>query len=641
MNKKTKTPQQQSQAQNQQINQPSPMMQPMSLQSGPSPSQPDTSVLDESGGESVKVALRIRPMNQLEQGRGDEQCIKAISDSNCQLYYKGVAKQFRFNAVLDERCTQQEVFMKCNIQELLDAALDGYSATIFAYGQTGSGKTYTISGVEERLAREKYISDDSEGIIPRATRYLWQIMAQRAEQFYVKASFTEIYNEQLRDLLNPASGILHCRWNLQNGFFVEDLMIVECTSYSDIQAVLHEGMRNRKQGSHELNKDSSRSHSILTAYLIGEQNIDGQIVKRYGKFSFVDLAGSERLKESKSQGDMIKETGNINKSLFTLGKVIKSLSDKKNKLPYIPYRDSKLTMLLMDSLGGTAKALMIACVSPSAAYYEETLSTINYATSTMNIQNKPVISMGEKDQIIYNLTRERDLLKMENQYLREQLQRYTNGLPIEIPNFNDKNGQKKQLPPLPSRPISHNQILNSQQNGFDQYVNPNNSKIDLPVNKILHEYQMEINKLKQENDELRNARDVSVKNYHIVMNENNALQLKLENLEQIFIGNPITKGDHDKSKIQEEYMSSALLIENSDLKKKVASLEEKNMELAQIARKNLSGKSSDPNDLHEIVQLKQTNNQLQQRVEFLQARERDLLEQIMRLQRQPKAYAGF
>lgn len=120
---------------------------------------------------------------------------------------------------------------------------------------------------------------------------------------------------------------------------------------------------------------------------------EGHAVKKYGKLSFVDLAGSERLKESKSQGEMVKETQNINKSLFTLGKVISILADKKNKLSYTPYRDSKLTMLLMDSLGGTSKALMIACISPSSSYFDETISTLKYATRTMNIKNKPVIQV--------------------------------------------------------------------------------------------------------------------------------------------------------------------------------------------------------------------------------------------------------
>lgn len=129
-------------------------------------------------------------------------------------------------------------------------------------------------------------------------------------------------------------------------------MVVDCTSPDDLIAVLHEGMRNRKTGSHDLNKDSSRSHSILSVYLISEVKAqDGHIFKKYGKISFVDLAGSERLKESKSQGEMMKETGNINKSLFTLGKVISCLSDKRKLASHIPYRDSKLTMLLMDSLG--------------------------------------------------------------------------------------------------------------------------------------------------------------------------------------------------------------------------------------------------------------------------------------------------
>ena len=236
----------------------------------------------------------------------------------------------------------------------------------------------------------------------------------------MKAAFLEIYNEEVRDLLNPSSGILHCRWNIKSGFFVEELLVVDCTSIDDLIAVLHEGIRNRKTGAHELNKSSSRSHSIMTVYLISDSpGEDGSSLKKYGKISFVDLAGSERLKESKSQGKMIKETGNINKSLFTLGKVISSLSQKKVSKKHIPYRDSKLTMLLMDSLGGTSKALMIACVSPSTAYADETLSTLNYAMRTMNIKNKPVIQMDGNEQIIFNLKREIQLLRLENEYLKE------------------------------------------------------------------------------------------------------------------------------------------------------------------------------------------------------------------------------
>lgn len=189
-------------------------------------------------------------------------------------------------------------------------------------------------------------------------------------------------------------------------------MVVECTSIQDLIAVMHEGIKNRHSGSHELNKDSSRSHSILTVYLIHESKEENHVYKKYGKISFVDLAGSERLKESLSEGQMKKETGAINSSLFTLGKVISMLSSKdlKNHAKYIPFRDSKLTMLLQDSLGGTSRALMIACISPSEIYAEETISTLSYATRTMNIKNKPVIQVDAKEQIIFNLKREIQLL---------------------------------------------------------------------------------------------------------------------------------------------------------------------------------------------------------------------------------------
>lgn len=314
-----------------------------------------------SGGERVKVVVRIRPMNSMEQKRADQPTVLAVDEKHIQC--DDANKLFEFNAALNEKDFQEDVFNKCGVHELIDAALEGYSATVFAYGQTGSGKTYTMAGVEDKLGKEGWIPDNNDGLIPRSIRYMWERMTMRKEQFYVQAAFMEIYNEQLRDILNPSTGVLQCRWNAKSGFFVEELMVVECTSPDDLIAVLHEGMKNRKSGSHELNKDSSRSHSILTIYLISETVAeDGHIFKKYGKISFVDLAGSERLKETKSKGVMLKETGNINKSLFTLGKVISCLSDTKKdkKDKHIPYRDSKLTMLLMDSLGGRSKALMIA-----------------------------------------------------------------------------------------------------------------------------------------------------------------------------------------------------------------------------------------------------------------------------------------
>ena len=292
---------------------------------------------------------------------------------------------------------------------------------------------------------------------------------------------------------------------------------MDCTNINDLIAILHEGIRNRKTSSHELNKDSSRSHSIFFIYIISEEKgEDGHSFQKYGKISFVDLAGSERLKESKSQGAMIKETGNINRSLFTLGKVISALGDKKKNKSHIPYRDSKLTKLLMDSLGGTSKALMIANISPALAYAEETLSTLNYATRAMNIKNKPVIQMDNKEQIIFNLRREIQLLKMENEYLKDQIYRVTGGMPpimIDVARsrtLSAKSGNSK-LPPI---------------------INPNLSN----SSNIVEEYYIEIKRLKEENLQINNGKEVFDKQTKSVLIENQALSLKLSNLEHVFTG---------------------------------------------------------------------------------------------------------
>ncbi len=243
-------------------------------------------------------------------------------------------------------------------------------------------------------------NDSYSGLIAKAVKYLWHQVNHRNEKYFLKVSYIEIYNEQINDLLNIKGTNLQMRGTQNNNFFVEGATVIECKHPNEVVEILLEGNKNRKVGSHELNKDSSRSHSIFIVYVISESfSEEGQVIKKYGKISLVDLAGSERLKESKSQGDMIKETGNINKSLFVLGKVISVLTEKRevnsaaNKKIHIPYRDSKLTMLLSDSLGGKAKTILFACISPSSTYADESLSTINYATRAMNIQNKPIIQV--------------------------------------------------------------------------------------------------------------------------------------------------------------------------------------------------------------------------------------------------------
>lgn len=550
--------------------------------------------LEQEGGESIRVCVRIRPLNQREISVGNTNCIDVQNPQLLALRMKTGVRQYAFHQIFDSNANQGEVFAETGINSLLESALEGYSCTVFAYGQTGSGKTYSMAGVEERLGRADYSSDDTDGIIPRAISYIWQRMSSRQERYYVKSGFFEIYNEQVRDLLNPGSGVLHCRWNSKQGFFVEELMIVDCTNIDDLIAVLHEGMKNRKSGSHELNADSSRSHSILMIYFISEiTSEDGHTYKRYGKVYFVDLAGSERVKETKSSGGMLNETKNINKSLFTLGKVISSLGDKKNNAlkPHIPYRDSKLTMVLMDSLGGSSRAIMIACVSPASTYIEETASTLNYATRAMNIQNKPILQVDNSEYLLLNLRREAQLLRLENEYLKEQLARATSG-----------------LPPLMVDIASN-------------YSNPTQDP-------ALQEFTFEVNKLREENAKLRETKEKAEQTYHQSMIDNQSMHMKLENLEYAYVGSTTIK-DESAPKISQEYTISTLLNENANLKKRLSALQEERAQ--HMFKVGDATPSLTPQE--DLAQLKDYNEQMQKRVEQLQTRERELLEHLMKIQR--------
>ena len=381
--------------------------------------------------------MRLRPLFPQEKEKGATSVISVSEDHSLIKITvpDRYTRDFAFHACIGPEVSQGDVLHMCGIPSLLEAAMNGYNVTIFCYGQTGSGKTYTMSGREEVIGTDDYTGGDThDGIMSRAVQHLYQLIQNQTDFSYsLKATYLEIYNEGIFDLLTrdvksskKEVKNLPVKWDAGQGFYVPGLKSVACADVGSMMNVIRTGMKHRHVGSHELNIESSRSHSIMTITVCAStsdpQSLDYG-TPRFGKICFVDLAGSERLKDSKSEGAMLKETTNINKSLFVLGKVISCLADKETSgvLSHVPYRDSKLTKLLMDSLGGCAMALMIACCSPSSLHVDETLSTLTYATRAKNIQNRPVVQYDPKEQQIAGLRREIDLLRQENVYLREQL----------------------------------------------------------------------------------------------------------------------------------------------------------------------------------------------------------------------------
>uniref|UniRef100_A0A8C4DBI8 Kinesin-like protein KIF13B n=1 Tax=Dicentrarchus labrax TaxID=13489 RepID=A0A8C4DBI8_DICLA len=307
----------------------------------------------------------------------------------------------------------QDVVFQCLGESLLDNAFMGYNACIFAYGQTGSGKSYTMMG-----------SAEQPGLIPRLCSSLFSRTVQEAregESFTVEVSFMEIYNEKVRDLLDPKGNRQALRVREHNVFgpYVDGLSRLAVASYKDIESLMSEGNKSRTVAATNMNEESSRSHAvfniILTHTLMDLQS--GTSGEKVSKLSLVDLAGSERAAKTGAAGERLKEGSNINKSLSTLGLVISALADQgagKNKNKFVPYRDSVLTWLLKDSLGGNSRTAMVATISPAADNYDETLSTLRYADRAKSIVNHAVVNEDPNARIIREL-------REEVEKLREQL----------------------------------------------------------------------------------------------------------------------------------------------------------------------------------------------------------------------------
>ncbi|XP_020101263.1 kinesin-like protein KIN-14P [Ananas comosus] len=328
---------------------------------------------------NIRVYCRVRPFlpgqtcNASTIGRIDDGTITIITPAK---YSKEGRKSFTFNKVFGPSATQEEVFS--DTQPLIRSVLDGYNVCIFAYGQTGSGKTHTMSGPNE-------LTEQSLGVNYRALNDLFYLSEQRRDTFCyeITVQMIEIYNEQVRDLL-ASDGVtkrLEIRNSSQKGLAVPDASMVPVTSTSEVIELMNLGQRNRVVSATAMNDRSSRSHSCLTVHVQGRDLTSGAVLR--GCMHLVDLAGSERVDKSEVRGDRLKEAQHINKSLSALGDVIASLAQKNS---HVPYRNSKLTQLLQDSLGGQAKTLMFVHISPEMDAIGETLSTLKFAERVATVE---------------------------------------------------------------------------------------------------------------------------------------------------------------------------------------------------------------------------------------------------------------
>ncbi|KAL3727874.1 hypothetical protein ACJRO7_032594 [Eucalyptus globulus] len=345
---------------------------------------------------NVQVLIRIRPLSNLEKvSQGYGRCIR--QESAKTLVWLGYPEtRFTFDHIACETISQEKLFRAAGLP-MVENCLSGYNSCMFAYGQTGSGKTYTMMGdiyeVEGKL-------NEGCGITPRIFEYLFARIRvdeeSRKEEkltYSCKCSFVEIYNEQITDLLEPSSTNLQLREDMKKGVYVENLKEYKVGTVRDIVKLLSQGAANRKMAATCMNSESSRSHSVFTCIIESHWEKDSMTHFRFARLNLVDLAGSERQKSSAAEGDRLKEAANINKSLSTLGLVIMSLVDLAHgKHRHVPYRDSRLTFLLQDSLGGNSKTMIIANASPSTCSANETLSTLKFAQRAKLIQNNAKVN---------------------------------------------------------------------------------------------------------------------------------------------------------------------------------------------------------------------------------------------------------
>lgn len=323
---------------------------------------------------NIRVYCRVRPLNEQELKQENTDVIEYPLEKEMIVHKdKTNSSRFEFDSVFGPECSQVQVFQ--DIEGLIMSALDGYNVCIFAYGQTGSGKTYTMEGTPE-----------NPGVNCRALQKLFEMADKKSDEMEMtfSVSVLEIYNETVKDLLSSTRNNLDLRLNGEGKVYVENLQKLPCDSMDEVLTVMSRASKNRSTGSHNMNEHSSRSHLVVTISADTKNLVNG--VRTNGSLCLIDLAGSERVGKTDATGERLKEAQNINKSLSALGDVIAALGERKKKKGHIPYRNSKLTFLLQNSLGGDSKVAMFVNISPADYNVTESLCSLNFATRCRKVQ---------------------------------------------------------------------------------------------------------------------------------------------------------------------------------------------------------------------------------------------------------------
>uniref|UniRef100_A0A8C4Q7C6 Kinesin-like protein n=1 Tax=Eptatretus burgeri TaxID=7764 RepID=A0A8C4Q7C6_EPTBU len=373
----------------------------------------------------LTVALRVRPINEAELAdeakiivhRIDQKMVvlmDPVNDPNNILRAnRSREKMYMFDVAFDSKATQEDVYISTT-KELIDGVIAGYNATVFAYGATGAGKTYTMLG-----------TDSDPGIYVRTLNDLFKgIEASSDRKIYqVSMSYLEIYNEMIRDLLNPTIGFLDLREDAKGGIQIAGITEFSTSNADEIMLLLLKGNRERTQEPTGANSASSRSHAVLQVTVRQRSRVHAiHDELHFGRLFLIDLAGSERAAQTQNRGKRMMEGAHINRSLLALGNCINALSDRGGRANYINYRDSKLTRLLKDSLGGNSRTVMIAHISPASTSFEESRNTLTYADRAKHVKNRV-----KKNQmnVTYHITQYTDIiadLRREIHRLRARLQ---------------------------------------------------------------------------------------------------------------------------------------------------------------------------------------------------------------------------